>query len=199
VRIVSYGSPLVPTESQQDASTRAALERQHIALAHVIAHGVLGVDPMDADAEIAVAGVDRHALAGLLGELVHQRKHDVSQAHASLIECPKDQRRGPDSVRTVVEPLQVAMPDQRLRDPQYRALVEPGPVRELGEREFPVRRLESSEDFQRPVNGGDAAFVLRRAGRGPVRLAPPRRSGTRVLQRAADVRLRAEAVAGLRS
>ena len=58
---------------------------------------------MDADAEFAVARVDRHALAGLLGELVHQRKHDVSQAHASLIQCPKDQWRGPDDLTFVTK------------------------------------------------------------------------------------------------
>ena len=169
-------------ERQQNAAAGAAFERQHVAFAHVIAHRVLRVDAMDADAEIAVAGVDRtlspvwSASSCISGIMMSPSRM------LRWYSAPSMSGAGP-ILTNRHRAVEGTVPDQRLRNPQDGALVEPRPLGELCEGERLVGRLEHGKNLQRTVHCRDAAFLFRRTRPAPVRLAPVRRlcSAPRVL------------------
>ena len=83
--MVSYGSPRAPANARKHPPARAALERQHISLAYVTANGMIRVQAMQANPGVAVAYIDSHCFARLIGEFVHQREQDVAQLEAVLV------------------------------------------------------------------------------------------------------------------
>src|SRR5437868_7670484 len=142
-RLIKFA--LGTAERAQDMSTRATIERQHIAFAHMVAHGVLGIDSMEANAYIPVSRIKRDTFAGLVGELVHERQKDISETQAALIDRAEHQRLRTDLIVAIIKMSQVAIPKQRLRDPQNRALVKPRALRQLSESESLIRWFKCGE------------------------------------------------------
>ena len=147
-------------EREQRASARARFQRQHVALAHVMAHDVLRIDAMQAHAHRVLAHVERHALPARFHQLAHERQHDVAQIEAALIERAEREGRGPELIAAVVETQQQPMLNERAREAQQRALVEARAVREFGERERAVLGTEREQDGARAIDDGDALFLF---------------------------------------
>src|SRR5271156_3010603 len=123
----------------------------------MIAHDMLRIDSMEANAYVPVSRIKRDTFAGLFGQFVHQRQEDISETQAALIDRAEHERLRPDLVGSVVKTSQVTVTQQGLREAQNRALVERRPPRQLSQSESLILWFKCVEDRQRPLHGRDSA------------------------------------------
>src|SRR5438105_3192930 len=106
------GFALGTNERAQDTPARTTIEGQHIAFTHMVAHGVLRIDSMEANAYLPMSRIKRDTFAGLVGQFVHQRQKDISETQAALIDRTEHQWRGTDLIVAIIKMPQIAVPKQ---------------------------------------------------------------------------------------
>ena len=140
----------------QYAARGAAVERQQVSGAHMVAHRLRGIRAEQAQPLLPLTCVERRALAGELHELMQQRHDMILELERAAIDvAPVEQARA-QLVAAVRQPQHAVEALERGDQAQDRALVHAGLGRKIMQAAGSPVWLERCQDRQRPFDRRDA-------------------------------------------
>lgn len=144
------------------ASAGADQQRQYVALAYRVADRMLGFDTIKAGADVTRTNIEGNTLPTVLGEVAHDRQQDINRHDRALIERAEPKGGRPDPVASIVQALKQLPAQQRIRQPQDRALVEAGTHRDFGQAERAFVGGEGIEDGVIRLRGYEIQHLIGR-------------------------------------